>query len=105
LADNITDYFGQSLDRLKRFSSPILQQQLEDSVEGLNISATNARQYWWMFDSQRAFGYFENWPLTVQSAPANDYIMADQDIVLATFANERGLPYVLDPRYVVRNTN
>lgn len=105
LADNITDYFGQSLDRLKRYSSPILQQQLEDSVEGLNQSATNARQYWWLFDSQRSFGYFENWPLTVQSAPANDYIMADNDLVMATFANERGLPYVLDPRYVCRNTN
>lgn len=105
LANNITDYYGRPLSSLKRFSSGILQQQLEDSTEGLNQSATNARLYWWLFDSERAFGYMENWPLTVTTAPANDYVMADHDLVLAAFANERGTPFVLDPRYVVRNKN
>jgi hypothetical protein len=105
LAANVSDYFGRPLSGYKVFASSILQQQLTDGVEGLNLNDTNARQYWFVFDSQRAFAYWENWPLTVQSAPANDYVMADHDLVLATFANERGQPYVLDPRYVVRNTN
>lgn len=103
-APNVTDYFGQSLETYELLASPILHQRLTDT-DGANLADSNARQYWWMFNRQEAFGYMENWPLTVTQAPANDYIMADYDTVLAVFANERGTPVVLEPRKVIRNTN
>ena len=104
LAPNVTDYFGKSLESYELLSSPILHQRLTDA-SGANLSDTNARQYWWIFDRGGAFGYVENWPLNVTQAPANDYIMADNDMVLAVFGNERGIPIVLEPRKVIRNTN
>lgn len=103
-APNVTDYFGQPLSSYKVLASSILDQRLTDA-DGGNLSAANAKQYWWMIDSKRFLAYWENWPLTVEHAPANDYVMADNNLVLAVFANERGLPYVNDPRYAVRNKN
>ncbi|HEV8061097.1 MAG TPA: hypothetical protein VGP68_14550 [Gemmataceae bacterium] len=104
IAPNVTDYYGTSMSNYKVFSSTILEQALTDAADG-NISQTNAKQYWWAFEQQGAFAYAENWPFTVTEAPVNDYVMADNDLVLAVFGNERGVPFVYEPRKVIRNTN
>ncbi len=74
-------------------------------TDGLNIIADDAKDYWFHGDFQRAFAYMENWSTTVRRASPDSYAMADQDLVLSIFANEMGIPAVLEPRQVVRNTN
>jgi len=103
-APNVTDYYGTPLSNYKVFASTILEQALTDPLDG-NLSASNARQYWWAFEQQGAFAYAENWPFTSTEAPINDYVMRDSDLVLAVFGNERGVPFVYEPRKVIRNTN
>lgn len=73
--------------------------------DGLNQSVTNAQQYWWIGDFQRAFVYTQNMPLTIQRATASDYEMADRGLVFSMFADEMGNCGVRDPRFVVRNHN
>ena len=85
-------------------SSPILYQRATDAT-GLNLAAADAREYWFLLEAKRAFGYMENWSMTVQSAGATDYQMLDYGLVTSVFADEMGIPTVLEPRYVVRNKN
>jgi hypothetical protein len=85
-------------------SSPILFQRATDAT-GLNLAAADAREYWFLLEARRAFGYMENWSMTVQSAGATDYQMLDYGLVTSVFADEMGIPTVLEPRYVVRNKN
>lgn len=86
----------------KLLSSPILYQRATDAT-GLALAASAAREYWFLLEAQRAFGYMENWSMTVQSAGASDYQMLDYGLVTSVFADEMGIPTVLEPRYVVRN--
>jgi hypothetical protein len=46
----------------------------------------------------------ENWPITVQKAPANSEAEFTQDIVARWKVSERGAAAVWDPRYAVKNT-
>ncbi len=73
--------------------------------DGLNLSASNAKQYWWIGDFARAFWWMENWPLTPWQAMADELAMKDQGLVAVYGCNYRGVAYVREPRYVVRNTN
>lgn len=59
---------------------------------------------WWHGDFQRAFAYMENWPITSVSAPPSSELEFTHDIVHRDKVSERGVPAVMDPRLVVKNT-
>jgi len=85
-------------------SSPIAYQRLTDA-DGGNLAANVARDYWFFGDFARAFGYMENWALSVERTRPDDYTMRDRNLLVSVFANEMGTPAVLEPRQVVRNVN
>lgn len=62
---------------------------------------TAEQSCWWLGDFKKAFGYWENWGLTV----AEDRVIGsfDQDIAVRFKVSERGVAGVLDPRYVVKS--
>ncbi|MBN1908460.1 MAG: hypothetical protein JW818_01860 [Pirellulales bacterium] len=67
-------------------------------------SSGDAKEWWFIGDLKRAFAYMENWPITVTQSPVGSEADFDRDIVVRFKASERGAAAVLDPRYVVRNT-
>lgn len=75
------------------------------AADGLNLSASNAKEYWFVGDFQKAFWWMENWPLTPWQANADELAMKDQGLIAVYGANYRGVGYVREPRYVVRNKN
>jgi len=85
----------------KVMASPLLYQLLISS----GLTATQAAQYWWIGQSKKAFYYMQNWPLQVFQAPAQSIKEFEQDIVLRWRADERGVPWVADPRFVARGTD
>ena len=66
--------------------------------------AANAKKWWFIGDFQKAFGYMENWPITVTQSPMGSEADFSQDIVARFKASERGAAAVLNPRYVVKCT-
>lgn len=60
-----------------------------------SVTATS----WFCGDFQRAFAYMENWPITVEQDTGGD-LNFSHDIVMRFKASERGVPAVMDPRYV-----
>ena len=97
---------GHGPNPLKEFgfnllpSSVLLYRRLTDA-DGLNLSAANAKQRWYMGDFQGAFGYMENWSVNTARVAANDYTMADQDLIFSLFVNEMGISATIEPRKVV----
>jgi len=85
-------------------SSPLIEQRCTDA-DGLNLSQSNADDYWWIMQSGKSFRYMQNYPLNVQQAAPNQYEMLDKGIVASYFANERGIPSVWSPWHIVRNKN
>jgi len=75
------------------------------AADGGALDAAVAREYWFMGDFKMAFDYWENWGMRTKRAAANDYDMADQDLILAIFVNEMGIPGVNEPHAIVRNKN
>lgn len=73
--------------------------------DGLNLSASNAKEYWWVGDYPKAFWWMQNWPLTPWQASADELTMKDRGLIAVYGANYRGAMYTREPRYVVRNTN
>ena len=73
--------------------------------DGLNLSASNAKQYWWIGDFQKAFWWMENWGFQPWQANADELQMKDRGLIAVYGCNYRGVGYVREPRYVVRNTN
>lgn len=90
-------------DMFKLVASPYAYQRAIAS-DGLNLSTASAKKLWYMLNSKKAFGYVENWPANVRRASPSDYQMVDHDVVFAVFANESGEAGVLDPRFVIKNT-
>lgn len=84
--------------------SQLVEQRCTDA-DGLNLSQTNADKYWWMFQGGKPFWYMQNYPLTVQQAAPNNYDMLDRGLIASYFCDERGIPAVISPWHVVRNTN
>ena len=78
---------------------------LQDRLVANSVAADNAKEYWLHGDMTKAFGYVENWPVTVVTAPTNNEAEFTQDIVARYKASEKGVPVVWDPRQVVRNKN
>lgn len=85
-------------------SSALLDQRLTDA-DGLNLSQANADEYYWTLQQGRPFKYMQNHPLSVTPASPTNYEMIDKGIAATYFANERGVPAVHDPHFVVRSTN
>lgn len=75
------------------------------AADGLNLSAANAKEYWWVGDFPRAFQWHENWPLTPWQASADELTMKDRGLVAVYGANYRGRFFAKEPRYSVRNKN
>ncbi|MDO4549657.1 MAG: hypothetical protein Q4C96_00220 [Planctomycetia bacterium] len=70
---------------------------------GENISAADAKEYWYIGDFKKAFAYIENWPITVTRSSRFSEADFSQDILIRFKASERGTPAVLDPRCVICN--
>jgi hypothetical protein len=66
------------------------------------VAAANAANYWLYGDLTRAFGYVENWPITISRAPENSEAEFKQDVAVRFKVSERGTPVVLEPRAVIR---
>jgi hypothetical protein len=77
---------------------------LAAAAGGLGLSASDAKELWWMGDPKRAFVYIQNEPFTTRAAVPDTYEMLSRRVVLAQFAWERGVAAVKDPRYIVKNT-
>lgn len=82
--------------------SSLMRQRI---IDRLSVSATNAREYWFLGDFSRAFAYMENIPVTVTQAAPNSEDSFKRDVVAQFKAMERGAAAVIDPRYVVRCKN
>jgi len=68
------------------------------------VSASDAKKYWFVGDFAKAFAYMENWPITVVQADSNSEASFNRDIVAQFKASERGVAAVMNPRYVVMCT-
>lgn len=88
--------------RFEIIESPLVYQRCTDS-DGLNLSTTSAGKYWWMWQSGRPIKYATNWGIRTQQAAPNQMEMIDRGIVLFVKADERGVPFWWEPRFVVRN--
>lgn len=96
---------GPTIKGLPRniLSSPHVD-QLVTASDGLNLSGDTADGLWY-YMQKGAFGYSQIFPLQVAAAPADNYIMLDQGLVASYFADERGIPFVNEPRKSLKNTN
>ena len=65
---------------------------------------TSSASTWFMGDFTKAFAYMENWPITSVQAPTNSEAEFTKDIVMRWKVSERGVPEVIEPRAVVKNT-
>lgn len=57
---------------------------------------------WWVGDFPRAFRYVQIWPPQSEQAPPNNELEFSADIVQRYKISERGIPAVVEPRYVVQ---
>lgn len=91
-------------------SNPVSGLEPYSTVHGYNeilasgVSAGDAAKYWLHGDISEAFGYVENWPITVSRSPDNSDADFYQDVVFAVKASERGVPICKNPWAVVLNT-
>lgn len=89
--------------KYRLFTSPLVYQRMTDAT-GLNLSATTAGKYWYVWDSKKPpMKYASNWPLRVQQAAPNQVDLIDRGIVLFVKADERGVPMVYEPRRIVNS--
>jgi hypothetical protein len=72
-----------------------------------NTGATGvqANDWWFIGQFKKAFAYMRNWDVTVVQAPENATASFERDVVARFKASERGVPAVIDPRYVCKMTN
>ena len=89
-------------DQLEVVNSSIAYQLLVTiGFSGTPLSATQANAYWWIGDMPNSFYWMENWPMTIQQAPANNIKDFEQDIMMRWKASFRGRPAVIEPRYTL----
>ena len=82
-------------------SSRLAYRRLQDS----GVSVANSAEYWYFGNFKKAFAYMENWPITVTQSPVGSEADFNRDILVRFKASERGVPAVLNPRYVVKCTS
>lgn len=91
--------------RLRTLTSPYLLTRAR-AADGLNLgSDAIANEYYWVLESQKAFYFMQNWPLTTTQAVPTNYEMIDKGLVASYFANMRGVPASVRPWSVIRNKN
>lgn len=95
----------QSIQNYKLMTASAIWFNRATAADGLNLSASNAKQYWFNGDFAKAFWWFENWPMTPWMASADELTMKDQGLIAVYGANYRGVAYSREPRYCVRNRN
>jgi len=84
-------------------SAALSQQLAKQLVLAYGLALSDAANYWFFGNFQKAFAYMENWPITVVQAPVNSEAEFTHDIPFRWKASERGTPAVLDPRFVQRH--
>ena len=85
--------------KYRLISSRLAYQQLK-AQQGV----TNPEKVWVIGNFRKAFAYMENWGITVTRSTPGDDADFMRDIVVRFKASERGVPAVIDPRYVVKCT-
>jgi len=108
-ATNIT-YAASGSETETTAANPLGNYRVEESrlayrrIIASGESAGDAKKWWFVGDFGKAFGYMENWPITVAQAPIGSEAEFNNDIVLRFKASERGAAAVLNPRYIVKCT-
>lgn len=100
---NVQMVSSNPVPNLEVMTSSILRQLVVANLAGGNDA--NGSAYWFIGDFKRSFAWMENWPLQAVQAPANNEKDFEQDIVARYKASYRGVPAVLDPRYVQKFYN
>lgn len=77
----------------------VASQDLYSTVIDSGVSATNARDWWFLISKNNAFKYFETKPLEIQQAPAMGDLAFTNDLVLRMRGIEFGQPYAYSPRH------
>lgn len=65
---------------------------------------TSSATTWFFGDFKKSFAYMENWPITHVVAPPNNEQEFTRDIVHREKVSERGVPAVMDPKFVAKCT-
>jgi hypothetical protein len=83
--------------------SPLVYERMT-AAAGLAYSASDADGSFFLFEAgPRTAEYAQNWPLRVQQAAPGQLDMIDRGVVLYVKADERGIPWMLEPRRIVRS--
>ena len=95
-------------EKRRVLSSVYLDQLLTTAVAdgGLGLSQADANAYWWAIKTggnKSAFIRVENWPVTINRAAPDSFMMLNQGIMLAVFVQQMHSFDVRDPRFVVRS--
>jgi len=87
-------------------NSPVAGMFGPDSIASSQYvkNRTSSDTTWFIGEPQRAFGYMENWPITVIQAPDNSHDEFHRDIVAQYKSSERGAAAVLEPRRMIKCT-
>lgn len=72
-------------------------ERLSSPYVGSRSGSTTA---WWLGDFQKAFAYYENWPITTDEEREDGHRSFSHDTVLRLKTSEKGTPAVTEPRYV-----
>jgi len=83
-------------------SSRLLYRQVLSVLE--TVAAT-AQAIWWLGSIQRAFAWYENWPLAVFRQGGESNAGFERDISMRFKARYRGVAVVREPRWITRNEN
>lgn len=98
---NITIGDNPMENEYRVLSSAMLYQRIIAS----GVTASNAKNWWFLGNPKKAFAWMENWPLTVVQAPPNSTAEFERDIVMRWKGSYRGVAAVQDPRYMVKMYN
>lgn len=101
-APQAEDFYGESLAGYEILWSPYIEERMTDA-DGMGLTLTQAAGYWWALEEERPFAWMENWDINIQTVNANDYVMADQGLIMAAIGDFMGTPAVLEPRAVIRS--
>jgi hypothetical protein len=65
---------------------------------------TSSGSTWFLGDFKKAFSYMQVWDITTSQQGETSAVAFTHDIVMQFKADERGVPAVMNPRYVTKNT-
>lgn len=76
---------------------------------GLALTQAQADKRFWLIESRgpdnSAFAYAENWAMTTEEAAPDSYTSRNHKLVLSVFADQMGVPFVVEPRRVFMVTH